>query len=83
MVSILRGSQRSRVTIVFRNPTAQSSASTAFDGLVRPEQVLVALRLHTGSYKGLVDTGSKHLVMVPVFMPNVGFKISCACAVMP
>jgi hypothetical protein len=65
-----------RATIVFRGPTSPSRPGLDFGGLVRPGQVSVALGLHTGTYRGLAATGSRHSVVVQVFMPNMALKLA-------
>jgi len=76
-------SQLSSATIVFRGPTSPSRPGPHFGRLVRPGQVSVGLGPHTGTYRGLAATRSRHSVAVEVFMPKVGLKISCRGAVMP
>jgi hypothetical protein len=56
-------------------PTLPSRLGLDFSGLVRPELVSVALGPYSGTHTGLVATGSKYSVVVPVAMPCDAVKL--------
>jgi hypothetical protein len=57
------------VTIVITCPTSPSRPGPDIEALVLPGQVSDALGPHTGIYMGLAATGSRHSVVVLIFMP--------------
>jgi len=58
-------------------------SSRDIDGLAGLGQLSATLWPHTVTYRELVATGSRHSLVVLVFMPNLALKISCGGAVMP
>jgi hypothetical protein len=66
-----------RVTVVFQSPTSPPRPENGFSGLVRLGLILAALGPHTGNYRGLAATGSRHPEVMLEEMPVLGLKISC------
>jgi hypothetical protein len=66
---LTRGSQRSGVTIVITGPKSPSGPGPDIEALVLPGRVSDAVEPHTGIYMGLAATGSRHSVVVLIFMP--------------